>query len=72
MIVYSDILARLSKAGWSAYRLAKEHVLSPSILDRLRTGKPITISTLDIICRLCDCQPGDILSYIPDPEEGRE
>ena len=71
MIVYSDMLGRLADSGWTTYRLAKEHILSSSILDRLRTGKPITTTTLDTVCRLCDCQPGDLLSYIPDEPEER-
>ncbi|MBQ9861941.1 MAG: helix-turn-helix domain-containing protein, partial [Clostridia bacterium] len=26
-------------------------------------------STLDAICRVLDCQPGDILEYLPDEDE---
>ena len=70
MIIYGDVLKRLAQAGWSTYRLAKEHVLSPSTIDRIRNGQTISTATVDTICRLCDCQPGDILRYEPDEGEG--
>lgn len=39
-----------------------------SILKNNR-AKAIRFSTLDAICRALDCQPSDILEYIPDVEE---
>lgn len=70
MIAYNDILQRLSAAGWSTYRVAKEHLISPCTLDRIRNGQPINTTTIDMLCRLCSCQPGDLLRYIPDEREG--
>jgi len=37
-------------------------------LSVLKTGKAkaIRFSTLDAICRELDCQPGDLLEYMPD------
>lgn len=67
MIVYRDILQHLAAAGWSTYRLAKENVLSANTINRIRNGLPLTTTTLDTICRLCSCQPGDLLHYVPDP-----
>lgn len=38
----------------------------------LKTGKAraIRFSTLNAICRELDCQPGDLLEYVEDEEEG--
>lgn len=72
MIVYLDVLGRLDRAGWSSYRLRREKVLSESTLARLRNGEPVNTTTLDVICRLCSCQPGDILKYIPDTKKSGE
>lgn len=43
-------------------------------LSILKTGKAkaVRFSTLAAICRELDCQPGDLLSYIPDSQEGSE
>ena len=38
-----------------------------SILKNNR-AKAIRFSTLDLICKALDCQPSDILEYIPDKE----
>lgn len=69
MIVYHDILARLSACGWSTARLQRERQISNGTIIQIRAGKPITTSTLDTICRLCACQPGDLISWAPDPEK---
>ena len=40
-------------------------------LSKIKTGKvnAIRFSTLNAICRVLDCQPGDILEYVADEEE---
>jgi putative transcriptional regulator len=39
-------------------------------LSRLKTGKisAIRFTTLDAICQALQCQPGDILEYVPDKD----
>lgn len=69
MIVYQEILERLAAAGYTAYRLQREKLLPGSTMDRIRHNSPISTDTLDTICRLCQCQPGDLLIWVPDPEE---
>ena len=71
MIVYDDILRRLADSGWSTYRLINEQMFGNSTITRLRNGSPINTTTIDTICRLCGCQPGDIMHYEPDPDERR-
>ena len=40
-------------------------------LSRIKTGKSraIRFSTLYMICKVLECQPGDILEFVLDPEE---
>ena len=42
-------------------------------LSILKTGKAraIRFSTLEAICRALDCQPGDLLEFVPDASEDR-
>ena len=70
MIVYVDVMQKLADSGWTSYRLRKERVLPEGTLTRLRAGRSITLATVDVLCRLCSCQPGDLLRYIPDEREG--
>lgn len=48
--------------------LAERIGISVTNLSLLKTGKVkgIRFNTLEAICRELDCQPGDILEYIPD------
>lgn len=70
MIVYNDIMQRLSQIGWTSYRLRKEKILPEGTLTRLRNGDPISTETINTVCRLLKCQPGDILSYVEEEERG--
>ena len=49
-------------------QLAKEVGISNVNLSNIKTGKisAIRFSTLEAICRVLDCQPGDILEYQPE------
>jgi len=48
--------------------LAERVGISVTNLSLLKTGKVkgIRFSTLEAICRELECQPGDILNYLPD------
>lgn len=51
-------------------QLAEEVGVSVVNLSNLKTGKvkAIRFSTLEAICQVLECQPGDILEYVPDEE----
>lgn len=68
MIVFDNILKRLSDNGWSTYRLIKEKQISNGTISRLRAYQSISTETVNTICRLCHCQPGDIMRYEEDEE----
>ncbi|MBD8006239.1 helix-turn-helix domain-containing protein [Bacillus norwichensis] len=52
-------------------QLAEKVDISIVNLSNLKTGKvkAIRFSTLNVICKALDCQPGDILEYVEDIEE---
>jgi len=70
MIVYKDIMKRLADAGWSSYKIRRAGALSEGTLSRIRNGESITTDTVDKICELCDCQPGDVLEYVKSERAG--
>lgn len=63
-------LAALLKAkGWSAYRLAHETGLTESAaykLARKTDAERVEAPTLELLCKALGCQPGDLLTYVPD------
>ncbi len=58
----------LVKKKMSLTELSTRIGISVTNLSLLKTGKVkgIRFSTLEAICRELDCQPGDILEYVPD------
>ena len=67
MLTYKiDILAELKKKGINTNKMRQGRLLSESAIQRLRKNAPITWDSINKLCRLLDCQPGDILEYIPD------
>lgn len=62
-----NIQEKLKEAGYSTYRLRKEKLLSESTVQKIRTGDmTLTFSTLNTICNILQCQPGDILEWVPE------
>lgn len=66
MIIYHDILGLLQRCGWPTTRLQRERKISNGTIMQIRAGKPITTRTIDTICELCRCQPGDLITWAPD------
>ena len=58
----------LAQRKVSLTELSERIGISITNLSLLKTGKVkgVRFSTLDAICRELDCQPGDILEYLPD------
>lgn len=64
MIYYAiDVLEALSNAGYTSYKLRKDKIMGERTIQQLRTGQTVSWATIETICRLLNCQPGDILKY---------
>lgn len=62
----ADVLALLKAAGYPSTRIRAEKLLGQSYVQQLRKGELISWAALNTVCRLIDCQPGDLLEYVPD------
>ncbi|MCL2367246.1 MAG: helix-turn-helix domain-containing protein [Oscillospiraceae bacterium] len=71
-IKYDKLFALLKEKGYSSYRLRQEKIVGQSILQKLREGGDIDTRTIKRFCALLDCQPGDIMEYVPDESEGNK
>lgn len=58
----------MAKRKMSLTELAEKVGITMANLSVLKTEKAraIRFSTLESICKVLDCQPGDILEYIPN------
>ncbi len=64
------VMPELSKKGYSARRLRNERLLAESTMTKLRHAAPISWDNIDTICRLLQCQPGELLLWVPDDDCG--
>ena len=69
IIVNLDIM--MARRKISLGELAEKIDITPANLSILKTGKAkaIRFSTLESICEVLHCQPGDILEYVEDTKE---
>ena len=73
-----EILPALKAAGYSTYLIRKDNLISQSTVQKLRTGQSIGWDNIEFLCKALNCQPGDILEYVPDvnpdvnPDDVRE
>ena len=63
IIVNLDVI--MAKRKISSYQLAEKVGITPANLSILKTnkGKAIRFSTLEKLCEVLKCKPGDILDY---------
>ena len=68
MSIVINIDVMLARRKMSSGELAEKVGITPANLSILKCGeaKAIRITTMESICRALDCQPGDILEYVPD------
>ena len=69
IIINLDVMMAKRKIGLT--ELAKEVDITLANLSILKNNKAkaVRLTTLDAICKALDCQPGDLLEYVPDEEE---
>lgn len=68
----APILPALKSAGYSTTRLRAEKIIGESMIQKLRHDQLVSWSVLETICNLLNCQPGDLLEYVPEQEENKQ
>ncbi|GAB2532645.1 helix-turn-helix domain-containing protein [Spirosoma aerophilum] len=68
IVVNVDVM--MARRKMSLTELAEKVDLTLANLSILKTGKAkaIRFGTLEALCRALDCQPGDLLEYVPQTE----
>lgn len=64
-----NIVSALKDAGYSTYKLRKEKILAESTLQKFRNNELVSWENISTVCKLLNCQPGDLMEYIPDKTE---
>lgn len=72
IIVNLDVM--MARRKMSLTELADKVDLTLANLSILKNNhaKAVRFTTLEAICKALDCQPGDILEYVPDEENAQQ
>lgn len=63
-----DILDALKKAGYTTYRLRHEKIMGERVIQQLRQHELVSWKTIETICSILGCQPGDLVEYTPESD----
>ena len=71
MAIMVNLDVMMAKRKMSLGELAQKVDITMANLSILKNNKAraVRFSTLEAICKALDCQPGDILEFVPDKEE---
>jgi putative transcriptional regulator len=61
-----DIMAELKKKGYSSTRIREEKLIGQSYLQQIRHGEMVSWKTIDTLCALLGCQPGDLVEFVSE------
>ncbi|WP_312173679.1 helix-turn-helix transcriptional regulator [Microbacterium sp.] len=71
MPIVIDLDVQLARKKMSVQDFADAIGITPANVAVLKNGraKAVRFTTLEAICRVLECQPGDILRWVPDSDE---
>ena len=58
-----NVLLALKEKGYSSARIRSENLIGQAYLTQIRKGIIVSSACLGKLCKLLECQPGDILEY---------
>lgn len=61
-----DIMEALKAKGYSTYRIRNDKLIGERQMQQIRSGEIVSNACLSKLCELLECQPGDILEYVPE------
>lgn len=68
----NNVLFRLKEKGFNTNRIRQEKIFTQAQLQNIRDDHLLTHDALDKLCRLLECQPGDLLEWVPDQVENQK
>lgn len=63
-IRYDKLFSVLESRGLSNTYWLRQHGVHPATVNKLRKGERVNTDTIDLLCKLLQCQPGEIMEYV--------
>ncbi len=64
MISYEKLWETMKNKGVSQYTLIKKYGVSPGQITRMKRNESVSTHTIEMFCRILDCDVGEIMEYI--------
>lgn len=66
---YEKLFKLLKEKGYTTYKIRQEKLIGQATLQKLQNGTgDIDTRTLDKLCKVLQCDIGDIMEYVPEEE----
>ena len=73
MIAYDKLLKLLQEKGYTSYRIKKENIIGQATFTKLKRGEGgLDHRSIDKLCEVLNCQPGDLMEYRPNLPKAEE
>ena len=69
MISYRRLWETMREKGVTQYSLIHRYRVSPSQITRLKRNESVSTHTIDMFCKILDCQVEDVMEYIPNDQQ---
>ena len=69
MISYKPLLKLLIDRGIQKKTLQEQADISWSTMSKFNNNQYVSLKIIDRLCSVLDCQPGDLIEYIPEETE---
>ncbi len=66
MISYAPLWKTMEKRGATTYTLQVKGGISSSTIRRLKAGESVSTNTLEVLCKILNCDLQDIVEYLPE------
>ena len=66
MISYEKLWKAMKERGVTQYTLIKKSGVSPGQITRLKRNESVSTHTIEMFCKILNCDVGEIMQYIPD------
>jgi len=63
VIKYDKLFVLMREKGLSTYRIRQDKIIGQATLQKLKNNEPVNTDTIDALCFVLDCQPGDIMEF---------
>ena len=65
-VSYAKLFDLMNQKGLKKVDLRKVYKINPKTVDSLVNNRSVTVDTIIQLCEILDCQPGDLMEYIPE------